>query len=47
MKEALAPYGVDVTFVEDWEYHVSMGEVHCGTNTTRAIPETKWWETGR
>lgn len=47
MKDALAPYGVDVTFVEDWEYHVSMGEVHCGTNTTRAIPETKWWETGR
>lgn len=47
MKNALAPYGVTVTFIEDWEYHVSMGEVHCGTNATRAIPDKKWWETGR
>jgi len=46
--QALAPQGITVHFVEDWEgYHLGIGEVHCGTNATRKIPETKWWETGR
>jgi protein-arginine deiminase len=45
--DALAKIGITVDFVEDWEYHVGMGEVHCGTNTTRQIPEAKWWESGR
>ncbi len=48
MTNALASVGVTARFAEDWDaYHRNMGEVHCGTNSTRAIPETKWWETGR
>lgn len=48
MQDALAPYGVTVHFAEDWDlYHRNMGEVHCGTNATRAIPQVKWWESGR
>lgn len=45
--DALSPHGVSVQFIEDWEYHVGGGEVHCGTNAARAIPEAKWWESGR
>jgi protein-arginine deiminase len=47
MIDALAPHGVTVQFVEDWEYHVGGGELHCGTNAARAIPTAKWWESGR
>jgi protein-arginine deiminase len=48
MQNALQPYGVTVRFAEDWDtYHRNLGEVHCGTNTTRAIPTSKWWESGR
>lgn len=48
MATALQPLGVTVKFAEDWDgYHRNEGEVHCGTNATRAIPDTKWWETGR
>ncbi|MFT7625398.1 MAG: protein-arginine deiminase, partial [Myxococcota bacterium] len=48
MKTAWAEQGIMVNFVEDWDlYHVLLGEVHCGSNATRAIPEAKWWETGR
>jgi protein-arginine deiminase len=47
MIEKLAPLDIKVTFAEDWEYHAGIGEVHCGTNTRRKIPETKWWESGR
>jgi protein-arginine deiminase len=48
MTSALAPYGVTVHFAEDWDtYHRNQGEVHCGSNTTRAIPSAKWWESGR
>jgi protein-arginine deiminase len=48
MIDRLAPLGITVHFAEDWdEYHAALGEVHCGTNTRRKIPETKWWETGR
>jgi protein-arginine deiminase len=48
MQNALQPYGVTVHFIEDWDaYHIQDGEVHCGSNTTRAIPaNTKWWESG-
>ena len=51
-KEALAAplgqLGITTDFVEDWdEYHVGVGEVHCGSNATRAIPSAKWWESGR
>lgn len=48
MQDALAPVGVTVHFAEDWDtYHAQDGEVHCGTNSTRAIPTAKWWESGR
>lgn len=48
MTNALQPYGVTVHYIEDWDtYHRLDGEVHCGSNTTRAIPaNTKWWESG-
>ena len=46
--DPLAKVGVTVDFIEDWEeYHIEIGEVHCGSNSYRAIPDTKWWETGR
>jgi protein-arginine deiminase len=48
MVAAVAPYGVKVHFAEDWDdYHAALGEVHCGTNTLRKIPDTLWWESGR
>jgi protein-arginine deiminase len=48
MEQRLAPFGVAVHWAEDWDlYHRAMGEIHCGTNATRQIPETKWWESGR
>lgn len=48
MQAALQPYGVTVHWIEDWDtYHRYDGEVHCGSNTTRAIPtNTTWWESG-
>ena len=48
LSEPLAKIGVTVDFIEDWdEYHLGIGEVHCGTNSTRTIPEQRWWESGR
>jgi len=48
MRESLARLGIRVHFAEDWDtYHRMLGEVHCGTNATRAIPSAKWWESGR
>lgn len=48
MTERLAAIGITVDFAEDWdEYHAALGEVHCGSNTRRKIPDTKWWESGR
>jgi protein-arginine deiminase len=49
LEEALAPFGVKVHWIENWNlYHALNGEVHCGSNVTRAIPtETAWWESGR
>jgi protein-arginine deiminase len=45
---ALAPYGIGVHWVEDWNlYHRLEGEIHCGSNNARHIPPVKWWETGR
>ena len=46
--ESLGRIGIKVDWIEDWDaYHRFFGEVHCGSNTTRAIPEARWWETGR
>lgn len=48
MESALAPLGITVHWVEDWDtYHRQLGEVHCGTNATRKVPDSKWWESGR
>lgn len=48
MSDVLSPLGYTVRFVDNWDlYHRLLGEVHCGSNTVRAIPEVKWWETGR
>jgi protein-arginine deiminase len=45
---ALAPLGVNVVWIEDWDlYHRLSGEVHCGTNSKRGLmPGEKWWESG-
>jgi len=46
--EAFAPYGIKIHFIEDWDlYHRLDGEVHCGSNVTRQVPDSKyWWESG-
>ena len=45
VETAVAPLGVSMKWVDDWDlYHVALGEVHCGTNSMRKIPDTKWWE---
>jgi len=46
MTDALQPFGVNVSWIEDWDlYHRLLGEVHCGTNATRQVV-SKWWESG-
>ncbi len=48
MVETWGAHDISLTFVEDWSlYHILLGEVHCGSNATREIPDVKWWETGR
>ena len=45
IKSKLTPLGLTVKFLDDWyEYHVNLGEVHCGTNTLREPTSAKWWE---
>jgi protein-arginine deiminase len=46
VENALAPYNITVHWVEDWDlYHRLSGEVHCGSNARRVVPNTmKWWE---
>ncbi|MEN0060612.1 MAG: protein-arginine deiminase family protein [Myxococcota bacterium] len=40
----LLPAEIDPIWVDNWDvYHVALGEVHCGTNTTRT-PTANWWE---
>jgi protein-arginine deiminase len=47
-ESALAPYGVTVSWLDDWMlYHRYNGNVHCATNVVREVPSVKWWETGR
>jgi protein-arginine deiminase len=44
---ALAPYGINVRWVEDWDlYHRLLGEVHCGSNADRAVVY-EWWKAGK
>lgn len=43
---ALMPPSVEAVFLDDWYvYHMGLGEVHCGTNVSRA-PLADWWTVG-
>lgn len=35
--------GLVVHFVDDWSYHISLGEVHCATNPEGPPPAKPWW----
>ena len=38
------PESLELVFLDDWyDYHLMLGEVHCGTNVKRTAPRT-WWE---
>jgi protein-arginine deiminase len=44
LEQSLAALEVKVHWVEDWDgYHINLGEVHCGSNAIRAIPQKTWW----
>jgi protein-arginine deiminase len=48
MTSALEPLSITVDFIDDWdEYHAVEGEIHCGTNSLRRVPDAKWWESAR
>jgi protein-arginine deiminase len=49
LDDVMAPYGITVHPIEEWgRLHIGAGEVHCGSNTLRAVPQDVfWWETGR
>lgn len=41
--EEMMPEELELHFVDNWEvYHLGLGEVHCGTNSTREA--VRWWE---
>jgi protein-arginine deiminase len=44
-EDEFAKIGVSVLWNEDWDmYHRLSGEVHCGSNVRRAVPDdAKWW----
>ncbi len=46
VQNALSGSGLTLHFIDDWDaYHVSFGEVHCGTNVLRAPPtNVSWWD---
>jgi protein-arginine deiminase len=45
VREQLTPLGITVSFLDCWEeYHIQLGEVHCGTNVLREARTVKWWE---
>ncbi len=44
VNNAYAKVGIKAATVDDWmSHHRFAGEIHCGTNVTRAIAK-KWWE---
>lgn len=47
-EKAMSAVGVKVAWIEDWDlYHRLSGEVHCGTNSKRALlPDETWWASG-
>jgi protein-arginine deiminase len=48
LETELGKLGIQVAWIEDWDlYHTLDGEVHCGTNSLRVVPDgEKWWESG-
>ncbi len=47
-QSVLQPLGITISWIENWDLlHRNLGEVHCGSNTTREVPlNVKWWESG-
>lgn len=44
LEAQLGPHGLRVHWVDDWNlFHRLTGNVHCGTNATRAVPQAAWW----
>jgi protein-arginine deiminase len=44
IRAALAGCDVKVDFIDSWNaYHLSGGEIHCGTNTFRRLRDPAWW----
>ena len=44
LRANLTPLGLTVNYLDCWdEYHVNLGEVHCGTNTLRTPNRGDWW----
>lgn len=44
LRTSLTPLGLTVNFLDCWtEYHVNLGEVHCGTNTLRTPNRGRFW----
>jgi protein-arginine deiminase len=48
-RQRLEALGLVVRFVDVWDlYHRLEGEVHCGSNVDRTMPEgASWWVTTR
>ncbi len=48
LEGALGAHDINVHWIENWDlYHRLDGEIHCGSNTTRVIPDASlWWEAG-
>jgi protein-arginine deiminase len=48
LEDALGKINVKVAWIEDWDlYHALAGEVHCGSNSRRDVPDAEhWWESG-
>ena len=35
LENELQKYGIKILWVNDWDYHVQDGDIHCGTNEIR------------
>jgi len=45
LESLLSRAGLTPSFIDDWEiYHISQGEVHCGSNQLRDPFARKWWQ---
>ncbi len=43
LQQRLRPTRLELAFVDDTPYHVNYGNVHCATNTKRAITPPQFW----